>query len=63
MSHGEGKKKKIMLIDIAEITPIQRPSKCDCYDCITCSHFKNITLNCSHEVYIECDFDEEEDEK
>lgn len=52
-----------MLIDIAEITPTQRPSKCDCYDCITCSHLKDITLNFSHEVYIECDLDEEKDEQ
>nr|DAG60907.1 MAG TPA: hypothetical protein [Caudoviricetes sp.] len=59
---GEGIKKNIMLIDILEITPNQRAPKCDCYDCITCPHFKNITLTCSHDVYIECDLDKEEDE-
>ena len=49
-----------MLIDILEIIPVQRAPKCDSFDCINCPHFKDITLNCSHEVYIECDLDEED---
>lgn len=49
-----------MLIDILEIMPVQRALKCDSFDCINCPHFKDITLNCSHEVYIECDLDEED---
>lgn len=51
-----------MFVDILTITPKNTPLKNGCYDCIGCVHLKSITVNDSHEAYIECDLEEEENE-
>lgn len=48
-----------MFVDILTITPNNASSKNCCYDCIGCSHLKNITVNDSHEAYVECDLMED----
>ena len=57
------KKKRIMYVDIFELTPSAQAPRNDCYSCLGCPHLQDITLNSSHEVYIECDLDEEEDKQ
>ncbi len=52
-----------MYIDVFELTPSAQAPKNDCYSCLGCPHLQDITLNSSHEVYIECDLDGEEDKK
>lgn len=50
-----------MYVDIFELTPSTQAPKNDCYSCLNCPHLQGITLNSSHEVYIECDLYEEEE--
>lgn len=52
--------KRIMYVDIFELTPSTQAPKNDCYSCLDCPHLQGITLNSSHEVYIECDLEEDE---
>ncbi len=49
-----------MFVDILTITPNNAPQKNCCYDCIGCVHLTSITVNDSHEAYVECDLEEEE---
>ena len=63
LQKGEGKKKRIMYVDIFELTPSTQAPKNDCYSCLGCPHLQGITLDSSHEVYIECDLDKEEDKQ
>ena len=60
MTAGRDKtKENTMFVDILTITPNNAPSKNGCYDCIGCVHLKSITVDDSHEAYIECDLNEE----
>lgn len=52
-----------MYVDIFELTPDAQAPRNDCYSCLDCPHLQDITLNSSHEVYIECDLDKEEDKQ
>ena len=63
LQKGEGKKKRIMYVDIFELTPSAQAPRNDCYSCLGYPYLQDITLNSSHEVYIECDLGEEEDKQ
>ena len=52
-----------MYIDVFELVPNNDKPRKDCYSCLGCQHLQDITLSSSHEVYIECDLDEEDDKQ
>ncbi len=52
-----------MIVDVFELTPNNPKPKRDCYDCLGCPHLKSVTVDTSHDAYIECDLDEEEDKQ
>ena len=52
-----------MIVDVFELTPNNPKPRKDCYFCLGCSHLKRVTVDSSHDAYIECDLDEEEDKQ
>lgn len=49
------------LINVFELVPDNDAPRNDCYDCIGCIHLVSATVNSSHNIYIECDLEEEND--
>lgn len=45
-----------MNVDVFELIPDDGPTK-DCYDCLGCSHLVAISMDNTHNVRIECNFD------
>lgn len=49
-----------MYVDVFELTPNNPKPKRDCYACLGCPHLKSVTVDSSHDAYIECDLEEDE---